>query len=287
MALKRRTSRSPEPEQRTADQLAVRRDRIAGSEPGVGEEPPPVHRDGRKNARGTVRGSSNDSSTGGVLFIDGKRKGPEPLPRHFSRTVRFDLFELLADCEGAALHFEDAGEHTIGVQTSIHAVGHRIPDRVEPGSDVLFRAQSRLVHARDVGNRDAMFVAEFEQGGRICVAVREGSGRNSRFFALASDESAADRIVGLLRERCPAGVVCRERHGIRMPRQPGARRELDVFLRERNLVTASRSNVPPTGNSPHAVRTSAGSHDSGASPRSPATTASGVPCPIPVAPSEP
>lgn len=208
-------------------------------------------------------------------------------PRNLASAVGFDAFQLAADHSGTALDLEDAGQYPVRVQASVHACGHRLPDRVEPSRELLFRTRCQLVAARDVGDRHAMLIAERKQRRRVGITERDGTGTDLRILALAPDEPATDGEVGLLGERCTVCTVRDDRHGIRMPWQPGARGELDVILGERDLVRTVDEQRLPSRKSVHAERTSAGLQASGASPRRPATTASGVPCPMPVAPSEP
>ncbi len=140
--------------------------------------------------------------------------------------------------------------------------------------------------SRPAASSSAVLIAECEQRGRVGVAERQGSGGDLRVFSLTPDEAAADRVVRLFSESVPVDPERSERHGIRMPRQPRARSELDVVLLERDRVRPIDEQRQASFRS-RRWRRSAGVQVSGASPRRPATTASGVPCPMPVAPREP
>ena len=225
-----------EAEEGATDQFAVGRDRVAGAEPGVGEEPPPVHRDGGEDAGGTVRRRGDDPAARGVLLVDRERERAEPFAGDLASAFGFNALELLADHSRATLDLEDAWEHTVRVQAGVHASGHRVPDGVEACGELFFRAHREFVLPRDIGDREAVLIAECEQRGRVGVAERQGSGGDLRVFSLTPDEAAADRVVRLFSESVPVDPERSERHGIRMPRQPRARSELDVVLLERDRV---------------------------------------------------
>ncbi len=213
----------------------------------VGEEAPPVHRDCGKDAGGTVGGRCDDPPACGVLLVDGEREGPEPLPGDLPHAARFDGLELFADRAGAALDLQDAGEHAVRVQAGIHASGHGVPDRVKAGSDVRLGSHRHLVLTRDVGDRDAAFVAQRDQRGGIGVVERERPRRDLRLIAVSADESAADRIVGVLKENAAVGGMQAQRHGVRVSGQPSTRRELDVVLGEGNGVLSGDEQLGSLG----------------------------------------
>ena len=104
------------------------RDGVAGAEARVGEEPPPVHRDGGQDAGGTVGRRRDDAATGGVLLVDGEREGAEPLARQLAVSGGLRRLELLADGRRAPLDLEHARQHAVVVQARLDAGGHRVPD---------------------------------------------------------------------------------------------------------------------------------------------------------------
>ena len=227
-------------QQRAADQLAVGRHRVARAEAGVGEESPPVHRDGGQDAGRAVRGSGDHPAAGGVLLVDGERERAEPLAGQLAAPVVLRLLELLADrADARRLTCSSPGSTPSCVQPRLDAGRHRIPDAVEPGGDLFVGAQRLLVDARGFGDRDAALVAQLQQRLGAVERERVRVRRDPRRLALPPDEPAADRVVRLAQHK-PLGVApptrtSRPRAATPVVRTPAAASRAAVGIRNRRL----------------------------------------------------
>jgi hypothetical protein len=162
------------------------------------------------------------------------------------------------------------------VQARVDARRHGVPDGVEPGRDVCFRSQRLLVAAGDLGDREPVGIADVQQLRRRRVRQREGCRGHHIRLALAPDEPAADRVVGVFAQRDSAASR--------------ATRSSRWGVREDASAVRARCPAARTGSACDRPQRSAPSDQSVQAPRAsridrlglvpcrPATTASGVPC---------
>ena len=209
-------------------------------------EPQVVVADGGDDARGAVRRRRDDATARGVLFVHRQREGVQPLGRGVAEVlVAVVLLEASPHLGGAALHAESAGQGALGREPVLDALGHRRPDGVEAVVDALLAVHRDLVGTRDVAERDAVLVAQVEQlrGVRIGQRMSQRLGLLGR-VALAADESAADRVVGLFSDRQGGiGAPCLQGQCVRMARQPRARLEAEVALGDHDRVGAGDAHL--------------------------------------------
>jgi len=118
----------------------------------------------------------------------------------------------------------------------VHAGGHGIPDPIEARGDLLVGAQGLFVASRGLGDRDALFVAQLDERGRVIERERERRGRDARRLALAPDESSADRVVGVFRDHVVSHIARNEGHGVGVAGQTSPWLERDVGLVETDRV---------------------------------------------------
>ena len=207
--------------------------------------------------------------------------------------------QRLGEAPRPAADLEDARQDALGADAALHAVAHRLPDPEQALVDLRVGAPASLVAPDDVRDRAALAGGEREQLRGAVVRVREVVGvrdaprgpphrprgpRPPRTRRRPSSTCARDHRA--LR------VEGREAHVVHVERQRAVRETRS--LRTRSASGSKATSCVPSSRRRRGARIAAEPPGSTRCPRGraprparPSCTATSVPCPRPVAPSEP
>ena len=159
----------------------------------------------RNDPRRAVGRRGDHAPAGGVFFVHGEGEQVDPFHGRQGRgdDIRLaDFLQAAVQFRRAARHIQAAGQDAFVAQALLDALAHHRPDMQQALADFCVTAPGPFVGHHQLGNPQAMLVAQLEQFGGAGKIVRQHhiAGRRDAGlgFGRFDDETAADRVVRLL-----------------------------------------------------------------------------------------